>query len=135
VRVQGAPVEPDLLRTVGPGDGARPARGDPREGLPVDRGARSLAGVTAAERRAAGREAPDLRISEPHLRRLKDLRPILDQIARMGHPRVIIAAAGEGEALATVVVHKSRGTLGVAAVKAPGFGDRRKEMLQDMACE
>jgi chaperonin GroEL len=112
---------------------ARPSRGYQREGLPCDRGSRSPDCVTDAERMAAGLEAPDLLIHEKHIRSLQDLLPILEQIARMGNPRVIIAADGEGEALATVVVHKSRGTLSVAAVKAPGFGDRRKEMVQDIA--
>jgi chaperonin GroEL len=103
------------------------------EGMQFDRGYLSPYFVTDAERMEAVLEEPYLLINEKKISSMKDLLPILEQIARMGKPLVIIAEDVEGEALATLVVNKIRGTLSVAAVKAPGFGDRRKEMLKDMA--
>src|SRR5919198_40249 len=103
------------------------------EGMQFDRGYLSPYFVTDAERMEAVLEEPYLLINEKKISSMKDLLPILEQIARMGKPLVIIAEDVEGEALATLVVNKIRGTLNVAAVKAPGFGDRRKEMLKDIA--
>src|SRR5688500_7673476 len=103
------------------------------EGMQFDRGYLSPYFVTDAERMEAVIEDPFLLINEKKISSMKDLLPILEQIARMGKPLVIIAEDVEGEALATLVVNKIRGTLNVAAVKAPGFGDRRKEMLKDVA--
>jgi chaperonin GroEL len=103
------------------------------EGMQFDRGYLSPYFVTDAERMEAVVEEPYLLINEKKISSMKDLLPILEQIARMGKPLVIIAEDVEGEALATLVVNKIRGTLNVAAVKAPGFGDRRKEMLKDIS--
>jgi len=103
------------------------------EGMQFDRGYLSPYFVTDAERMEAVIEDPFLLINEKKISSMKDLLPILEQVARMGKPLVIIAEDVEGEALATLVVNKIRGTLNVAAVKAPGFGDRRKEMLKDIA--
>ncbi len=103
------------------------------EGMQFDRGYLSPYFVTDAERMETVLEEPYLLINEKKISSMKDLLPILEQIARMGKPLVIIAEDVEGEALATLVVNKIRGTLNVAAVKAPGFGDRRKEMLKDIA--
>jgi chaperonin GroEL len=103
------------------------------EGMQFDRGYLSPYFVTDAERMEAVLEEPYLLINEKKISSMKDLLPILEQIARMGKPLLIIAEDVEGEALATLVVNKIRGTLNVAAVKAPGFGDRRKEMLKDIA--
>lgn len=103
------------------------------EGMQFDRGYLSPYFVTDAERMEAVLEDPYILINEKKISSMKDLLPILEQVARMGRPLMIIAEDVEGEALATLVVNKLRGTLNVAAVKAPGFGDRRKAMLEDLA--
>ncbi len=103
------------------------------EGMQFDRGYISPYFVTNADRMEASLEDPFLLIVEKKVSAMKDLLPILEQVAKMGKPLVIIAEDVEGEALATLVVNKLRGTLNVAAVKAPGFGDRRKAMLEDIA--
>jgi chaperonin GroEL len=103
------------------------------EGMQFDRGYLSPYFVTDAERMEAVLENPYILIHEKKISSMKDLLPLLENIAKSGRPLVIIAEDVEGEALATLVVNKLRGTLNVAAVKAPGFGDRRKAMLQDIA--
>lgn len=103
------------------------------EGMQFDRGYISPYFVTNADRMEATLEDAFLLIVEKKISAMKDLLPILEQVAKMGKPLVIIAEDVEGEALATLVVNKLRGTLNVAAVKAPGFGDRRKAMLEDLA--
>src|SRR5436190_569114 len=103
------------------------------EGMQFDRGYISPYFVTNAERMEASLEEPLILIHEKKVSSMKDLLPLLEQVAKMGKPLVIIAEEVEGEALATLVVNKLRGTLNVAAVKAPGFGDRRKAMLEDIA--
>ncbi len=103
------------------------------EGMQFDRGYISPYFVTNADRMEASLEDAFLLIVEKKISAMKDLLPILEQVAKMGKPLVIIAEDVEGEALATLVVNKLRGTLNVAAVKAPGFGDRRKAMLEDIA--
>jgi len=103
------------------------------EGMQFDRGYLSPYFVTDPERMEAALEDAFLLINEKKISTMKDLLPILEQVARMGKPLLIIAEEVEGEALATLVVNKLRGTLNVAAVKAPGFGDRRKSMLEDLA--
>jgi chaperonin GroEL len=103
------------------------------EGMQFDRGYLSPYFVTDPDRMEAVLEDPYILIHEKKISNMKDLLPVLEQIARSGHPLVIIAEEVEGEALATLVVNKLRGTLNVAAVKAPGFGDRRKAMLEDIA--
>ncbi|QEE29717.1 chaperonin GroEL [Terriglobus albidus] len=103
------------------------------EGMQFDRGYLSPYFVTDAERMEAVLENPYILIYEKKISTMKDLLPLLEQIARTGKPLVIIAEDVDGEALATLVVNKLRGTLNVAAVKAPGFGDRRKAMLGDIA--
>ena len=103
------------------------------EGMQFDRGYISPYFVTDAERMEAVVEDPYILIYEKKISAMKDLLPVLEQAARSGNPFVIIAEDIEGEALATLVVNKLRGTLNVAAVKAPGFGERRKAMLQDIA--
>jgi chaperonin GroEL len=103
------------------------------EGLQFDRGYLSPYFVTDPERMEAVLDNALLLIHEKKISSMKDLLPLLEQIAKMGKPLVIIAEDVEGEALATLVVNKLRGTLNVAAVKAPGFGDRRKAMLEDIA--
>src|SRR6201747_273543 len=103
------------------------------EGMQFDRGYLSPYFVTDAERMEVALENPYVLIYEKKISTMKDLLPLLEQIARTAKPLVIIAEDVDGEALATLVVHKLRGTLNVAAVKAPGFGDRRKAMLEDIA--
>jgi chaperonin GroEL len=103
------------------------------EGMQFDRGYLSPYFVTDPERMEATLENALILINEKKISSMKDLLPLLEQIAKMGKPLLIIAEDVEGEALATLVVNKLRGTLNVAAVKAPGFGDRRKAMLEDIA--
>lgn len=102
------------------------------EGMQFDRGYISPYFVTDPERMEVNLEDVYILINEKKVSGMKDLLPILEQIAKMGRPLLIIAEDIEGEALATLVVNKLRGTLSVAAVKAPGFGDRRKAMLEDI---
>jgi chaperonin GroEL len=103
------------------------------EGMQFDRGYLSPYFVTDPERMEAVLENPYILIHEKKISSMKDLLPLLEQIAKSGAPLLIIAEDVDGEALATLVVNKLRGTLHVAAVKAPGFGDRRKAMLEDIA--
>jgi chaperonin GroEL len=103
------------------------------EGMQFDRGYLSPYFVTDPERMETVLENAKILIYEKKISSMKDLLPILEQVARQGKPMLIIAEDVEGEALATLVVNKLRGTLNVAAVKAPGFGDRRKAMLEDIA--
>jgi chaperonin GroEL len=103
------------------------------EGMQFDRGYLSPYFVTNAEKMEAHMEDPYILLNEKKISSMKDLVPILEQIAKMGKPLLIIAEDVEGEALATLVVNRLRGTLQCVAVKAPGFGDRRKAMLEDMA--
>jgi len=103
------------------------------EGMQFDRGYLSPYFVTDPERMEVAIENAYILIHEKKISSMKDLLPLLEQIAKGGKPLLIIAEDVEGEALATLVVNKLRGTLQVAAVKAPGFGDRRKAMLQDIA--
>jgi chaperonin GroEL len=102
------------------------------EGMQFDRGYLSPYFVTDAERMEVVLEEPYILIHEKKISNMKDLLPLLEQIARSGKPLLIIAEEVEGEALATLVVNKLRGTLNACAVKAPGFGDRRKAMLEDI---
>ena len=103
------------------------------EGMQFDRGYTSPYFVTDPEKMTVNLSNPYILLNEKKISGMKDLIPILEQIARMGKPLLIIAEDVEGEALATLVVNKLRGTLQVCAVKAPGFGDRRKAMLEDIA--
>ncbi len=103
------------------------------EGMQFDRGYLSPYFVTDAERMECVLEDAKILIFEKKISNMKDLLPILEKVAQQGKPLMIIAEDVEGEALATLVVNKLRGTLNVAAVKAPGFGDRRKAMLEDIA--
>ncbi len=103
------------------------------EGMQFDRGYLSPYFITAPEKMEAVLENPVILLSEKKIASMRDLLPILEQVAKLGKPILIIAEDVEGEALATLVVNKLRGTINVAAVKAPGFGDRRKELLQDIA--
>jgi len=103
------------------------------EGMQFDRGYLSPYFVTNPERMEVVLENPAILIHEKKLSSLKDLLPILEKVAQSGRPLLIIAEDLEGEALATLVVNKLRGTIQVAAVKAPGYGDRRKAMLEDVA--
>src|SRR5574341_1572787 len=103
------------------------------EGMQFDRGYISPYFVTDPARMEAVIEAPYLLLHEKKISSLKDLLPLLERVAKLGRPLLVIAEEVEGEALATLVVNKLRGTLQVCAVKAPGYGDRRKAMLQDIA--
>jgi chaperonin GroEL len=103
------------------------------EGMQFDRGYLSPYFVTDPERMEVIAEDPYILIHEKKISNMKDLLPLLEQIARSGKPLIIVAEEVEGEALATLVVNKLRGTLHCCAVKAPGFGDRRKAMLEDIA--
>jgi chaperonin GroEL len=103
------------------------------EGMQFDRGYLSPYFVTDPERMEAVLEDPLILLHEKKISSMKDLLPVLEQVARQGKPLLIVAEDVEGEALATLVVNKIRGTLSAVAVKAPGFGDRRKAMLQDIA--
>src|SRR5436853_6759660 len=103
------------------------------EGMQFDRGYLSPYFITDAERMECVLENAKVLLYEKKISNMKDLLPILEQIAKQGRPLLIIAEEVEGEALATLVVNKLRGTLQVCAVKAPGFGDRRKAMLEDIA--
>jgi chaperonin GroEL len=103
------------------------------EGMQFDRGYLSPYFVTDPERMECSLENPYVLLFEKKISNMKDLLPVLETVARSGKPLLIVAEDVEGEALATLVVNKLRGTLSVCAVKAPGFGDRRKAMLQDIA--
>ncbi len=103
------------------------------EGMQFDRGYISPYFITNAEKMVAELESPYILIYEKKLSGLQPLLPLLEQVVQSGKPLLIVAEDVEGEALATLVVNKLRGGLKVAAVKAPGFGDRRKAMLQDIA--
>jgi chaperonin GroEL len=103
------------------------------EGMQIDRGYLSPYFVTNAEKMEAVLENPAILLHDKKVSSMKDLLPLLEQVAREGKALLVVAEDVEGEALATLVVNKLRGTLPCAAVKAPGFGDRRKAMLQDMA--
>src|SRR4029453_15434574 len=103
------------------------------EGMQFDRGYLSPYFVTVAERMEVVLENPVILIHEKKISSMKDLLPVLEQVARMSRPLLIIAEDVEGEALATLAGNKLGGTLQAAAVKAPGFGDRRKAMLEDIA--
>src|SRR5574342_766373 len=103
------------------------------EGMQFDRGYLSPYFVTDAERMEAVLEEPYILVTEKKISAMADIIPLLEEVARSGKPLLVIAEDVEGEALATLVVNKLRGTLKCAAVKAPGFGDRRKAMLEDIA--
>ena len=103
------------------------------EGMQFDRGYLSPYFVTDAEKMEVSLDEPYILLNEKKISNMKDLLPILEQIAKMNRPLLIVAEDIEGEALATLVVNKLRGTLNACAVKAPGFGDRRKAMLEDIA--
>ncbi|MHC1791349.1 chaperonin GroEL [Solidesulfovibrio sp.] len=103
------------------------------EGMQFDRGYLSPYFITDPERMVCELDEPLILINEKKITAMKDLLPVLEQVAKMSRPLLIVAEDIEGEALATLVVNKLRGTLQVCAVKAPGFGDRRKAMLEDIA--
>ena len=103
------------------------------EGMQFDRGYLSPYFVTDAEKMEAELESPYILIYDKKISTMKELLPILEAAAQTGKPLLIIAEDVDGEALATLVVNKIRGSLKIAAVKAPGFGDRRKAMLEDIA--
>ncbi|MEZ5065604.1 MAG: chaperonin GroEL [bacterium] len=106
---------------------------DTVEGMQFDRGYLSPYFVTDAERMEVSLDDPYVLIHDKKISNMKDLLPVLEKIVQLGRPLLVIAEDVDGEALATLVVNKLRGTLNVAAVKAPGFGDRRKAMLEDIA--
>ncbi|MBQ9105445.1 MAG: chaperonin GroEL, partial [Mailhella sp.] len=106
---------------------------DTVEGMQFDRGYLSPYFVTDTEKLVCELDNPFILVQEKKISTMKEMLPVLEQVAKMNRPLVIIAEDVDGEALATLVVNKLRGTLQVAAVKAPGFGDRRKAMLQDIA--
>ncbi|NWG86426.1 MAG: chaperonin GroEL, partial [Hydrogenophilaceae bacterium] len=103
------------------------------EGMQFDRGYLSPYFINNADKQMAVLEDPFILLHDKKISNIRDLLPVLEQVAKAGKPLLIIAEDIEGEALATLVVNKLRGTLHAAAVKAPGFGDRRKAMLEDMA--
>ena len=103
------------------------------EGMQFDRGYLSPYFVTDPERMEVSLDEPYILIHEKKISNMRDMLPLLEQVAKMGKPLLIVAEDVEGEALATLVVNKLRGTLNACAVKAPGFGDRRKAMLEDIA--
>ncbi|RZA05071.1 MAG: chaperonin GroEL, partial [Proteobacteria bacterium] len=103
------------------------------EGMQFDRGYQSPYFITNQERMEAVQEDVMVLLYDKKISSMKDLLPVLEQVVQLSKPLLIIAEEVEGEALATLVVNKLRGTLNVCAVKAPGFGDRRKEMMQDIA--
>jgi chaperonin GroEL len=103
------------------------------QGMQVDRGYLSPYFITNAEKMAADLEEPLILLHERRISSAQELLPVLEQVVKVGRPLVIIAEDVEAEALATLVVNKVRGTLSCAAVKAPGFGDRRKELMEDIA--
>ena len=103
------------------------------EGMQFDRGYLSPYFVTDAERMEAVLEDAYILLHEKKISNMKDLLPVLEKVAKTSKPLLLLAEDIEGEALATLVVNKLRGTLNVCAVKAPGFGDRRKDMLNDIA--
>ena len=103
------------------------------EGMQIDRGYISPYFVTNPEKMTAVLESPYILLSEKKFSNMQDLVPLLEQVAKMGRSLLIIAEDVDGEALATLIINKLRGTLKIAAVKSPGFGDRRKAMLQDIA--
>jgi chaperonin GroEL len=103
------------------------------EGMQFDRGYISPYFITDSEKMEAVLDAPYILITDKKISSMKDIMPVLEPVAQEGRPLLIIAEDVEGEALATLVVNRLRGTIKIAAVKAPGFGDRRKEMLQDIA--
>jgi chaperonin GroEL len=103
------------------------------EGMQFDRGYLSAYFVTNAEKMEVVLEEPYILVHEKKISTMKDMVPLLEEVARAGRPLLIVAEDVDGEALATLIVNKLRGTLKVAAVKAPGFGDRRKAMLEDIA--
>ena len=103
------------------------------EGMQFDKGYISPYMVTNSEKMEAELENPYILITESKVFVMKDLLPVLEKVAQSGRPLLVIAEDVEGEALATIVVNKLRGTFNCVAVKAPGFGDRRKEMLEDIA--
>src|SRR5205814_4203296 len=103
------------------------------EGMQFDRGYLSPYFINNQEKQVAILENPFVLLCDKKISNIRDLLPVLEQVAKAGRPLLIIAEGLEGEALATLVVNKLRGTIQVAAVKAPGYGDRRKAMLEDIA--